>query len=345
MFISFSERNMLAGPQVTLEAMVDSLKAAAESSRLRILALVSHGDLTVSDLTEILNQSQPRVSRHLRLLLEAGLIGRYQEGSWAYFRLTDNEAAREFVAGLVARVNRGDPQIARDLERLAGVKARRQERAAQYFGRNAASWDEIRSLHAPEAAVEAALLKAVGNKPFQAMLDLGTGTGRLLEIFAPLYRRGVGIDMSREMLSVARANLERAGIAHAQVRQGDIYAPPVERDGFDLVTIHQVLHYLDDPRLAVLEAAKLLRPGGKLVIVDFAPHGIEHLRENHAHLRLGFADRQIAEWFSEAGLEAGEPRTFEPRGQADAKLTVKLWVGRDRRMLIANTAETQKETA
>lgn len=336
---------MLAGPQVTLEAMVDSLKAAAESSRLRILALVSQGDLTVSDLTEILNQSQPRVSRHLRLLLEAGLIGRYQEGSWAYFRLTDNEAAREFVSGLVVRVNRGDPQIARDLERLAGVKKRRQAHAAEYFGRNAASWDEIRSLQVPEAGVEAALLKAVGNKPFQAMLDLGTGTGRLLEIFAPLYRRGIGIDMSREMLAVARANLERAGIAHAQVRQGDIYAPPVERDSFDLVTIHQVLHFLDDPRLAVLEAAKLLRPAGKLVIVDFAPHSIEHLRDNHAHLRLGFADRQIAEWFSEAGLEAAEPKTFEPRGSADARLTVKLWLGRDRRLLIANTAETQKETA
>ncbi|MGE3870512.1 MAG: ArsR/SmtB family transcription factor [Pseudorhodoplanes sp.] len=335
---------MLAGPQVTLDAMVDSLKAAAESSRLRILALVSQGDLTVSDLTDILGQSQPRVSRHLRLLLEAGLIVRYQEGSWAFFRVTDNEAAREFVAGLVARVNRGDPQIARDLERLAGVKKRRQERAAEYFGRNAASWDEIRSLHVPEAAVEAALLDAVGRRPIQSMLDLGTGTGRLLEILAPIYRRGVGIDMSREMLSIARANLERAGVANAQVRQGDIYAPPVERDAFDLVTIHQVLHYLDDPRLAVLEAAKLLRPAGHLAIVDFAPHGLEFLRESHAHARLGFSDRQIAEWFGEAGHDMAESRAFDPRGSADARLTVKQWVGRDRRLLVAD-AGTQRETA
>ncbi|MGE0503041.1 MAG: ArsR/SmtB family transcription factor [Rhizobiaceae bacterium] len=333
--------------QVTLDTMVDTLKAAAESSRLRILALVAHGDLTVSDLTEILAQSQPRVSRHLRLLLEAGLIARAQEGSWAYFRLADSDSVREFVGSLVSRVHRGDPQIARDLERLAGVKRRRQERAAAYFARNADAWDRIRSLHVPEAAVEGAILAAVGNRPIQSMLDLGTGTGRLLEILAPVYRRGVGVDMSREMLSVARANLDRAGVNHAQVRQGDIYAPPVERDGFDLVTIHQVLHYLDDPRLAVIEAAKLLRPSGRVVIVDFAPHGLEFLRDAHAHARLGFSDRQISEWLAEAGLEMGETLAFEPGVADGAGLTVKLWTATDRRLLVANgnPADNRRESA
>lgn len=333
---------------VALDTMVDTLKAAAESSRLRILVLLSRGDLTVSDLTDILGQSQPRVSRHLKLLLEAGLIGRYQEGSWAFFRLSDTEMARDFVSGVVARVNDGDPQVARDLERLSAVKRRRQERAAEYFSANAASWDEIRSLHAPDGAVEEALRKLVGKRPFQAMLDLGTGTGRLLELFAPLYRRGVGIDMSREMLTVARANLDKAGIANAQVRHGDIYAPPVERDAYDLVTMHQVLHYLDDPQQAIREAARLLRPAGRLVIVDFAPHGLEFLRDEHAHQRLGFSDRQIAEWFAEAGLDLEEVRDFEPHGGTGAKLTVKLWLGRDRRLLIADPAATtqpEKETA
>ncbi|MGB3388077.1 MAG: metalloregulator ArsR/SmtB family transcription factor [Pseudaminobacter sp.] len=333
--------------RVTLESLVDTLKAAAESSRLRILALLSRGDLTVSDLTEILNQSQPRVSRHLKLLLEAGLIERYQEGSWAFFRISDSEAARDFVQGLVSRINDGDPTIERDLERLASVKRRRQERAAEYFSRNAASWDEIRSLHVPDRAVETALLKLVGKRPFQSMLDLGTGTGRLLEIFAPLYRRGLGIDMSREMLAVARANLDKAGISNAQVRQGDIFAPPADRDAYDLVTMHQVLHYLDEPALAIREAARLLRPSGRLVIVDFAPHALEFLREEHAHMRLGFSDRQISEWFSEAGLDLEETQDFEPRGGVQAGLTVKLWLGRDRRLLIAdpspNTA-TQRET-
>lgn len=332
---------MLSRSPVTLEAMVDTLKAAAESSRLRILALLARGDLTVSDLTEILNQSQPRVSRHLKLLSEAGLIGRYQEGSWAFFRLSDNEGAREFVNGLVAGLSAGDPQIERDLERLAGVKRKRQERAAAYFSANAASWDHIRSLHAPDNAVETAIRKLVGKRPFFSMLDLGTGTGRLLEILAPLYRRGVGIDMSREMLAVARANLDRAGVQHAQVRQGDIYSPPVERDAFDLVTIHQVLHYLDDPQAAIREAARTLRPSGRLIVVDFGAHGLEFLREAHAHVRLGFSDRQIADWFAEAGLDLEQTLDFEPRGGGEAALTVKLWLGRDRRLLIADPAETE----
>ncbi len=338
---------MPARPHVTLDTMVDTLKAAAESSRLRILALLTRGDLTVSDLTDILNQSQPRVSRHLKLLLEAGLIGRYQEGSWAFFRLADNDDAREFVNGVVSRLHAGDPQIERDLERLGSVKRRRQEKATAYFSRNAASWDQIRSLHVSDGAVEAAIRKLVGKKPFQTMLDLGTGTGRLLEIMAPLYRRGVGVDMSREMLAVARANLDRAGVHNAQVRQGDIYAPPVERDAFDLVTMHQVLHYLDDPQAAIREAARTLRPNGRLIIVDFAAHDLEFLREDHAHVRLGFLDRQIAEWFAEVGLDLEETLEFEPRAGAEPALTVKLWLGRDRRLLIADPANSNlaQETA
>lgn len=328
-----------------LDTLVDTLKAAAESSRLRILALLARGDLTVSDLTEILTQSQPRVSRHLKLLLEAGLIERYQEGSWAFFRLTDDEAGHGFVQDLVGRLSASDAQLGRDLERLGSVKKRRQEKASNYFRENAASWDHIRSLHASERAVEAAMLQLVGERPFQAMLDLGTGTGRLLELFAPLYRRGVGLDMSREMLAVARANLDRAGVAHAQVRLGDIYAPPVERDAYDLVTIHQVLHYLDEPGLAVREAARLLRPSGRLLIVDFAPHTLETLRDQHAHQRLGFSDRQIADWLAEAGLALEETRAFEAADGGG--LTVKLWMGRDRRLLVADpkASELRREVA
>ena len=337
---------MLTRPSIRLEAMVEILKAAAEPSRLRILVLLSYADLTVSDLTEILNQSQPRVSRHLKLLLEADLIARYQEGSWAFFRLADTEAAREFIDGVVTRIDSADPVIDRDLERLEAIKRRRQERAAEYFAKNAASWDQIRSLHVSDAAVEAGLKTLVGNKPFQSMVDLGTGTGRLLALFSPLYRRGVGVDLSREMLAVARANLERQGVANAQVRLGDIYAPPVERDAHDLVTIHQVLHYLEDPAAAIREAARLLRPGGRLVIVDFAPHGHEFLREEHAHLRLGFADRQIAEWLGEAELDLEETRAFAPEHGAEEGLTVKMWLARDRRVAMATEENsTRKEMA
>lgn len=322
--------------RVSLNKVVDSLKAAAESSRMRILALLSQGDLTVSDLTEILNQSQPRVSRHLRLLLEAGLIDRYQEGSWAFFRLTDAEYDRAFVKGLIERIDLSDVQIQRDIERLSDVKRRRQDTARAYFSEHAESWDQLRSLHAPDKAVEAALLKLIGKRPFQSMLDLGTGTGRLLEILSPYYTRGVGIDLSREMLSVARANLDRAGVTHAQVRQGDIFAAQIERNAFDLVTMHQVLHYLDDPARAIREAARMLRPGGRLLVVDFAPHSLDVLRDQHAHQRLGFSDQQMREWFEAAELNLEETQAFQPSAPSDDKLTVKLWLGRDNRMLIAD---------
>lgn len=322
-----------------LEELVDTLKAAAESSRLRILALLKRGDLTVSDITSILGQSQPRVSRHLKLLQEAGLIDRYQEGSWAYFRLSDDTLAGTLGQELAGRVDRADAVIARDLERLSDVKAQRQSRANEYFRVNAKSWDEIRSLHVPDDAVETKLKEIIGKAPFQAMLDLGTGTGRLLELFAGQYRRGIGIDMSRDMLSVARANLDRLGITHAQVRQGDIYALPVDRESFDLVTLHQVLHFLDEPGQAIRQAARALRPSGRMVIVDFAPHAEEVLREAHAHARLGFSDEQIRQWVTDAGLEMVSTDEFEPK--AGEKLTVKLWYARDPRLLIADKQKTK----
>jgi ubiquinone/menaquinone biosynthesis C-methylase UbiE len=339
---------MLTRQPLSLDLMVDTLKAAAESSRLRILVLLSQGDLTVSDLTQILGQSQPRVSRHLKLLMDAGLIDRYQEGSWAYFCPSDNDRAREFLQGVVSRIDMTDAPVERDLERLVAVKRRRQERAADYFSRNAESWDRLRSLHVPDDKVEAALREIVGTSPIQAMLDLGTGTGRLLEIFAPIYRRGIGLDLSHEMLAVARANLDRAGIHNAQVRLGDLYAPPVDRESFDLITMHQVLHYLDEPARAIAEAARLLRPSGRLVIVDFAPHDLEFLREEHAHLRLGFSDRQMADWVAEAGLEMTDARAFVP-DEVEGGLTVKLWAARDPRFEIAGetatNAKNERETA
>ena len=336
------EDTQLPKAVLPLDPMVDTLKAAAESSRLRILALLSHGDLTVSDLTAILGQSQPRVSRHLKLLGEAGLITRYQEGSWAFFRLEERLStgvAGEIARALIARLDTGDTLIERDLERLNDVKAQRQEKAAAYFSANAGSWDQIRSLHAADGAVETELRGIVGDKPFQAMLDVGTGTGRMLELFAPLYVRGVGVDINRDMLAVARANLDRAGVNNAQVRQGDIYALPVERENFDLVTIHQVLHFLDEPGHAIREAARALRPGGRLLIVDFAPHSLEFLRDVHAHQRLGFSDETITHWLAEAGLKLEETVKLEPKngsGNENGMLTVKLWLARDPRILIAD---------
>jgi DNA-binding transcriptional ArsR family regulator len=217
---------------------------------LRILKLLSETDLTVSELTGVLGQSQPRVSRHLKLMLDARLIKRQQEGSWALFRLSRDAASDVLVQELLTRIDSGDETIRRDAERLEDVKERRRDKASSYFSKNAASWDEIRSHHVADELVEEALIALVGDKPVRYMLDLGTGTGRILELFSGLYQYGIGVDSNREMLNVARANLDAAGVRNAEVRLGDVYNLPIARNGFDLVTIHQVLHYLDDPAAA-----------------------------------------------------------------------------------------------
>jgi len=323
--------------QLSLDALIAALRAAGEVTRLRILAILGQAELTVKDLTAILGQSQPRISRHLKLLAEAGLIDRYPEGAWVFYRLSDSGAARRLAEDLLPRVDPGDPVLSRDRERLAAVKHEHAEAARRYFSANAGDWDTIRALHVSDKAVEAAMLTALGGRPFDSLLDLGTGTGRLLELLAPVYARAIGVDASSDMLAVARANLDRAGVANAQVRLGDIQHLPFVRNSFDVVTIHQVLHYLDEPERAIAEAARVLRPGGRLLIVDFAPHELEFLRESHAHRRLGFAREPMRQWIEASGL-ALESASDLVAGEG-GKLTVTLWLAQDRRIAVAGARE------
>jgi ubiquinone/menaquinone biosynthesis C-methylase UbiE len=310
-----------------LDSLVGILKTAGEPTRFRLLALLAGGDLTVSDLTDILGQSQPRISRHLKLLTEEGLIERYQEGAWAYFRLKQDGRAAVVATNLLSAVDAADPVLARDSERLATVKRARAERAQAYFSRNASEWDELRRLHVSDADVEAALLQILGPDHVDALLDLGTGTGWILQLLEQSYRRAVGIDASRDMLAVARANLDKAGIVKASVRHGDIFNLPLEAGDFDLITIHQVLHFLDEPERAIAEAARVLRPGGRLVIVDLAPHAFDYLRDEHAHLRLGFSHQTVTEWLEKLGLTVGEIIDLQPKQQKPASaLTVTIWL-------------------
>lgn len=338
-----SYENTQNRPTLDLAQAADTLKATAEHSRLRILLLLSAGDLSVSDLTHILKQSQPRVSRHLKVMLDARLIGRYQEGSWAYFRLTEAEPQRSLINMLVERVDGRDPEVERDRERLKDVRSARQTKASDYFAENAARWDALRSLHAPDEAIEAAMLDAVKQKPFQSLLDLGTGTGQILTLFAPHYARAVGVDLSRDMLMMARAKLDAEKITNATVRHGTMLAPPVERGDYDVVTMHQVLHYLDEPELAIREAARALRAGGTLLIADFQSHNLEQLRDEHAHVRLGFSDAQIERWCSANGLDMVQSVAFEPK--TEGNLTVKLWVAQDPRILLAEGREENSPIA
>lgn len=320
-------------PRLGLDAALAALKAAAEPTRLRVLALLADGELTVSDLTDILGQSQPRISRHLKLLVEAGLVERHREGAWAFFGLSEHVELKGALRAALAGLDPADRALARDRERLAEVRLAHQEAATRYFTEQASRWDGLRSLHVAETAVERAILEAAGDGRIEALLDLGTGTGRMLELLGPKVGRAVGVDANREMLALARANLARAGVSNAQVRQGDIFALPVPADSFDLVVVHQVLHFLDDGARAVREAARALRPGGRIIIVDFAPHAIEALREAHAHRRLGFAHETIAGWLAAAGLDLVSHLDLPPPDGAPDKLTVSLWLARDPRVI------------
>jgi ubiquinone/menaquinone biosynthesis C-methylase UbiE len=308
-----------------MDRLVAMLRAAGDPTRLRLLLLLRQAELTVSELIEIVGQSQPRVSRHLKLLGEAGLLERFKEGSWVFYRAADRGKGAELGAALASLA---DPNLGHaDTARLAHVRQARAAAAAAYFKANAPEWERIRALHAPEKDVEAAIVRRMTGRPIQSLLDAGTGTGRMLELLAPYARRAVGVDVSPEMLSIARDRLLRDNIKNAQVRLADTYRLPFtgETDMFDAVLFHQVLHYLDDPGAAVAEAARVMAPGGRLLIADFAPHALEFLRDDYAHRRLGFSDREVEGWLASAGLKAGEIETIAPPSSATEKLTVKLW--------------------
>lgn len=328
-----------------LNRLLGALRAAAEPTRLRLLALLAESALTVSEITQILGQSQPRVSRHLKLLSDAGLVDRIREGNWIFYRMVDpdgTEIAR-LAADLVRHIPGESTLLQQDRNGLEAVRAARAEQASAYFRENAAAWNEIRALHMAEEAIEAALLDMLGPEPVGSLVDLGTGTGRMLALIGPRSQRAVGLDTSRDMLAIARSVLERSDLRHCHVRQGDMLASPFADASFDVAIINQVLHYLQEPAKALREAARILAPGGRLLVVDFAPHKEESLRENHAHRRLGFAEAEVSRWAGAAGLELvecrhlhGESETFaspEPSAAADgmgaaapAQLTVSIWM-------------------
>jgi len=303
-----------------MNTLLNALRATAEPTRLRLLALCAEAELTVTELTQILGQSQPRVSRHLKVLCEAGLLDRFREGTWAFYRLADAEEPGGLARTLAALIPKRDVELVRDLERLEAIKKSRAEAAAAYFRANAARWDEIRSLYVSESDVETALRSAFADRQIGDFLDIGTGTGRMLELFADRFRRGIGIDLSHDMLAVARTNLERAGHSHCRVRHGDMYHLPLSGSSVDAVTFHQVLHFASDPAAAIAESARVLRPGAGLAVVDFAPHGLEFLREEHAHRRLGFSDAEVVEWCEAAHLVPDNPVRLE-----GDPLTVVIW--------------------
>jgi len=316
-----------------MRQLLSMLQGVADPTRLRLIFVLRKTKLTVSELTEILGQSQPRVSRHLKLLCEAGLLHRFKEGSWVFYRLSDAPLATAFASALVELPVEDRAVFEADRARLLGVRRARAAQAAEFFRRNAPHWDRLRSLHASEKDVEDLIVRLLASQRIDNLLDAGTGTGRMLELLAPHIRRGTGVDNSPEMLAIARDRLERAEAHHCQVRLADIYRLPFRtataETGFDAATFHQVLHYLDEPQSAVAEIARVLKPGGRLLIADFAPHDLEFLRGELSHRRLGFSDREVEGWFVAAGLQPEIVEAVVPAdGNRDARLAVKIWTAR-----------------
>jgi SAM-dependent methyltransferase len=328
MFISPSPRGSdPAGHQkLGLDLMVGALKAAGEPSRLRALALLAHGELAVGELSLALDQSQPRISRHMKLLTDLGLARRTPEGAWVFYGLPEEGgAARALIDGLIGALDPADPLLVADAARLAAIRAARDAAAQAYFARHAATWDKVRDLHLPEADIDAAILAAAGPGPFSKVVDVGVGAGRMLRLFAPHATRLDGFDVNRQMLAVARAALADLPEGRLGLRPGDIYDPPIAPGEADVVVVHHVLHFLADPARAVGQAVRLARPGGRIILVDFAPHDVEELRTAHNHRRLGFADAEIVAWCAAAGAPMASAATLAPDRPGADKLTVKIW--------------------
>jgi ArsR family transcriptional regulator len=301
-----------------MERLLASLRAAAEPTRLRLLALAGRGAFCVSEFTEILAQSQPRLSRHLKLLCDCGLLDRVREGANVWFTLPHGDAGA-LARDLVARLPDDEPILETDRRQAARVLAERARVASESFRRQGAHWDEMRALDLPAAAVEVALLALVPERDAGRLLDIGTGTGRVLELLAPRISQGVGVDASKAMLALARSRLARAGIGHCSVRLADMYRLPLAAASFDVAVMQMVLHYADDPAGVLAEAARVVRPGGRLIVVELAPHGRDELLTKLAHRWPGFGDDAMGTLLADAGMRRGDPVTI------DGPLTVRLW--------------------
>ena len=312
---------------VSAEIIVEALRAAGEPTRLRILSLLRHGDLAVGELVTVLGQSQPRLSHHLKALTAAGLTERLPEGAWVFYRLTTEGWARALLDGLFDQINETSGDFPGDLGRLDAVRRTRQASAETYFSSIATDWDRIRAMHYPEQLIEAAILKLAGPGPFRRVVDLGTGTGRMLTLFGDRAKEAEGLDLSHQMLTLARSNLVEAGITGARVRQGDATSTPFASASADVVIVHQVLHYLEEPERVLKEASRILTPGGQLIVVDFARHDHEFMREEFGHHRLGIRQDNMSNWAAQAGLQLNEPLRFDPPSDLEKGIAVLIWSG------------------
>ncbi len=330
----------MALSSTSLASLLDGIRSAADPSRLRLLAICSQGEWTVSELVQIMGQSQPRISRHLKILADAGLLDRFREGSWVFYRRAQSGGGARLARSLCRLLPDDDAALLLDQRRLEAVREARRQQAERFFDGRAGAWDSERDLALDGALVEAVLHELFAQERPASLLDVGTGTGRILQVLADQIGFGLGVDLSHDMLAVARANLDRREARNCQVRHGDMYQLPLPDASFAAVTLHQVLHFADDPFAALGEAVRVLAPGGRLVVVDLARHELERLRERNRHRRLGFSDDEMRHWFRELGLVPEEPRRLP-----GAELTVVIWAARRGHAVDSETTRLSRRDA
>ena len=276
------------------------LEALGDENRLRILTLLERSELTVSELVSVVQLPQSTVSRHLKVLAEDGWVLGRQDGTTRHYRMA-TELADDAVE--LWRVARGSLEsaawIADDAERAESVLTARRERALAFFSESAANWDSLRDEmfgHDARLAVLFGLLD-----PRWVVGDLGTGTGTLTEMVAPFVRRVIAVDRSPEMLAAAGVRLAERG--NVDIREGELEALPIEDGELDLAVLMLVLHFAVEPGMVLAEAARTLKPGGRLVVLDMRAHGHVEYRETMGHLWPGFTEEAMREWVEAVGLE------------------------------------------
>lgn len=309
-----------------MEQLIQAMKAAGEPTRMRILLVLDRSELTVTEICRILGQSQPRVSRHLKLLCDAGLLVRQAEGTSAYYRHARSSFARRFLVAMPPLADPDADVLTRDRQQLELIRAERAELAARSYEKIAQEAELLAEDRVPEADVETTMLELVGDERLGRLLDVGTGTGRVLELFAPKIDGGIGIELSREMLNLARTQLDAKNLDHCSVRHGNAYNLDVESGSVTLAVLHHVLHFLDEPSRAIEQAAHTLESKGRLLIVDLGPHHLEALRTDHGHRRLGFTDDEVVTWCETAGLTSVSVSHLDLPYSDPPGLTVTIWI-------------------
>ncbi len=285
-----------------VDTVIEGLKAAGEPTRLRLLCICSRGEFTVSEIHEIVDQSQPRVSRHLKLLCNAGLLERHREQHWVFYRVPQRGKGAELARILLSVVPDDDPQLELDRRRLSEVLDRRAEAARRFvektgLGKGVAQLDD-------EASVDVLILRTLGDEPVGELLDIGTGTGRMLRLLGEHADRAVGIDISHAMLMLARSNLHAAGLDHLSVRHGNMYQLRFADQCFDTVTIDQVLFQAEQPGQVLREAARVLRPGGRLLLLEFLTETTIGLWEQDTGDLAVIDEGLLEDWYRDAGLRS-----------------------------------------